>query len=342
MSDHIQVRATPPHIRYISDGKQQGFIFPFCLFHAEDLAVYVDGVRQSGGYDVLGAGESDGGRVIFADPPAAGAHVMLRRQAIVERTADFQDSGIFRARVINDELDYLTAAVQQVEAETARSLRLHPADTDAALVLPSAAERAGRVIAFDPAGDVTTVPATPGGSAPATLDDVDEGLSNKHFTLDEKAKLATIATAADVNPPKITAEERVAAVEAAPRTFSPDDVRSMVVLHAPVAAVTSVHGRIGQIVAQSGDYGADQIVDTAEKVMMTAVERQTLGDLADFAATHAGDNAHGSDAIRNDSAPNDTLPAHRRQADAGEDRQMPLRAGVRRWQHRQLWQYRLQ
>ena len=56
----------------------------------------------------------------------------------MERTSDFQESGQFRAKIINDELDYLTAAIQQVEAETERSIRLGPSDTEAMLTLPNA------------------------------------------------------------------------------------------------------------------------------------------------------------------------------------------------------------
>jgi hypothetical protein len=41
-------------------------------------------------------------------------------------------------------------------------------------------------------------------------------------------------------------------------------------------AVSSVFGRTGVVGAQTGDYTADQISDTANKMMMTAAERARL------------------------------------------------------------------
>ena len=45
-------------------------------------------------------------------------------------------------------------------------------------------------------------------------------------------------------------------------------------------AVSSVHGRIGVVIGQAGDYTADEITDTAAKVLMTAAERTKLGGVA--------------------------------------------------------------
>ena len=60
-------------------------------------------------------------------------------------------------QVLNDELDYLSAAIQQLEAEIERSVRLAPADVDSKTILPNVTERAGRAIAFDSNGDLTAV-----------------------------------------------------------------------------------------------------------------------------------------------------------------------------------------
>jgi hypothetical protein len=45
----------------------------------------------------------------------------------------------------------------------------------------------------------------------------------------------------------------------------------------PSGAVTAVHGRTGAVVAKAGDYTAEQITDTAIKVVMTVAERAKLG-----------------------------------------------------------------
>ena len=301
MPRHIQVKATKPRIQYVADGTRREFVYPFAVFAQASLEVYLDATKQSSGFVVNGIGQSNGGSVLFSMAPAAGVVVTLRRQLVVERTSDFQEFGQFRAKIINDDLDYLTAAIQQVEAEAERSIRLEPADLEATLTLPSASARAGKAIVFDEEGNVTAKPvdwfATQ--AAIPSLDTIKEGSSNTHFTLSEKAKLSGIEDAAQANPRPITTEEKSTGVETAVRSFSARDVKDMVALHAPAGSlVESVHGRTGKVTAQRGDYIASQIDDTAEKVIMTVAERETLARLADTASS----STYGSDDIRNNSS----------------------------------------
>ena len=122
MPRHIQVKATKPRIQYVADGTRREFVYPFAVFAQVSLEVYLDVKKQTAGFDVNGIGQSNGGSVVFSIAPVAGVVVTLRRQLVVERTSDFQESGQF----VNDDLDYLTAAIQQVEAEAERSIRLQP------------------------------------------------------------------------------------------------------------------------------------------------------------------------------------------------------------------------
>lgn len=152
MSDHIQIGATAPRIQYTADGAQTVFPYPFPIFEAADLEVYLDAVAQSSGFTVSGVGISAGGSVLFASAPAAGALVTLRRNIAIARTSDFQEGGALRAKVLNDELDRLTASLQQVATALGRSLVLSPVDPADGLVLPSLAERAGALLGFDASG----------------------------------------------------------------------------------------------------------------------------------------------------------------------------------------------
>ena len=79
----------------------------------------------------------------------------MRSNFAIERTSDFQPYGELRAKVLNDELDYLTAAVKQVNEEARRSLRLTPTDPAGDPIIPKKADRASRVFAFDADGDPT-------------------------------------------------------------------------------------------------------------------------------------------------------------------------------------------
>ncbi|MFN4090451.1 MAG: hypothetical protein ACK4QW_15600, partial [Alphaproteobacteria bacterium] len=130
-TDHIRIGDVAPRIQYAADGVQTVFVYPFPIFRPADIEVWVDAQRRTAGYAVIGAGSDEGGAVAFDTAPPAGARVTLLRRLVIARTTDFQEGGAFRARTLNDELDYQTAALQQLDAEGGRTLRLAPSDPDA-------------------------------------------------------------------------------------------------------------------------------------------------------------------------------------------------------------------
>lgn len=169
MADHIQIGDIAPRIQYTGDGTQAQFTYPFPIFAAADMEVYLDQAKQETGFTVNGAGTSAGGDVTFDTAPASGIVVTLRRRLAIQRTSDFQESGEFRSKVINDELDYLTAALQQVSDDGDRALKLAATDPTAALELPDKATRANMFLAFDGDGDAVASDASgpPGPQGPA-------------------------------------------------------------------------------------------------------------------------------------------------------------------------------
>jgi len=289
MALHLQINAIKPRVQYRADGLRREFLFPFAIFADANLEVYLESEQVLSGFTVQGAGESDGGSIVFDSPPAAGALVTLRRRLAMKRMTDFQESGPFRAGVLNYELDYLSASLQQLEAEMERTVRLAPGDVDARTILPDTADRAGRAIVFDSNGELTAVPTSDlfqtgqtGQALWRSLDDIPEGTGARRFSAAEKAKLAAIEDEAQKNAPVVSAHEKASADEPTVRSFSPKDVADMVAIHAPVYdhAVASVYGRTGAVVAQAGDYTAEQIAETAERVVMTAAERTKLAGVA--------------------------------------------------------------
>ena len=182
MPDHIRIGDVRPRVQYVADGALKSFDYPFPVFDAGDLTVFLDETEQRTGYAVTGAGDSHGGSVAFDAAPANGVRVTLQRVLTVERTTDFQEGGAFRADTINDELDRQTAMIQQVADETARALTAAPTDPTAALSLPPKETRAGRWLAFDAdgraiaaqppvAGDPAATPVTPFAAALLHQDD---------------------------------------------------------------------------------------------------------------------------------------------------------------------------
>lgn len=141
MPTHIQIGDITPRLQYIADGLQVSFIYPFPIFENDDLKVYLNDALQSTSFSVSGAGNSSGGNVLFDEAPVASVVVTLARKIAIKRTTDFQESGEFRSKVINDEMDYLTASLQQVADDQSRSVQMsvtEPADVDVLLPSPQA------------------------------------------------------------------------------------------------------------------------------------------------------------------------------------------------------------
>jgi hypothetical protein len=162
MAEHITIGDTAPRIQYVASGTDGIFTYPFAVFREGDIAVYLGSDEVFGGFVVTGAGRSEGGTVIFNAPPAAGTIVTLRRRLSLGRVTDFQENGELRASVLNDELDFQAAALQQVAEDTSRALQFAPTDTAPSPVLPPRAARANRLIGFDSSGALALLPALGG------------------------------------------------------------------------------------------------------------------------------------------------------------------------------------
>ena len=154
MTEHIKIGNVTPRIQFIGNGISQHFFYPFAIFMEKDLEVYLNDVKIDSGFTVSGAGSSVGGTVTFSAAPGVGVIVTLRRSLAIQRMTDFQESGDFRAATLNDELDYQTAALQNLAADAAMAVRVSQTDQPVSLVLPKKAERAGKILGFDHNGAV--------------------------------------------------------------------------------------------------------------------------------------------------------------------------------------------
>ncbi|MEX2618389.1 MAG: hypothetical protein WD767_20075 [Alphaproteobacteria bacterium] len=141
-----------PRVQYVADGVQTVFPYPFPIIDQADLVVVFDDNEAAGANSVTGVGASSGGDVIFELPPPADTRVTIYRDMAFARETDFQEAGDFRAAVINEELDRMAMLLQQAEMLVADSLHKPLYDLEATLTLPSASDRAGRVLAFDETG----------------------------------------------------------------------------------------------------------------------------------------------------------------------------------------------
>lgn len=147
MADQLTIGDVRPRVQYTADGTQTVFTYPFPIFEATDLDVYLDTDRQETGYTVVGAGQSAGGTVTFDLAPTSGVVITLRRLLAIARVTDFQEAGEFRASVLNDELDRLTAALQQVDERADRAVTLPVTSSLVSVGLPT--PEAGKSVAWN-------------------------------------------------------------------------------------------------------------------------------------------------------------------------------------------------
>lgn len=134
---HIKIKPVQPKVQYVGNGSTTVFSYSFAIFDDSDMEVYFGDEKQTTGYTVSGAGQTDGGDVTFSTAPEDGVIVTLVRNVPVERLTDFQEGGTFRAKNINDELDRQTAFVQQVSEELSRCIKVGiTSDADPSVILP--------------------------------------------------------------------------------------------------------------------------------------------------------------------------------------------------------------
>ncbi len=157
MSEHIKIPDNAPIVRYVANGTQTVYEYPFPVFASEDLKVFFDGAPQLAGFDVADAGNTNGGAVTFDTPPAYGVVITLQRRLPLERMTDFLEGGDFSAVAINNELDYLTASIQQVDRDLAPMLRYSDHENPAGTILPDRVVRANKALGFDADGNPVAV-----------------------------------------------------------------------------------------------------------------------------------------------------------------------------------------
>lgn len=157
MPDHIKMPDIAPIVRYAASGTETVFPYPFPIFASEDLKIYFNGAPRLSGFDIADAGETAGGSVTFDSPPSAGTIVTIVRNIPYERMTDFLEGGDFSAQSINNELDYLTASIQQVARAQSAMLRYADHENTAGVVLPDRALRAEKALGFDADGNPVAV-----------------------------------------------------------------------------------------------------------------------------------------------------------------------------------------
>jgi hypothetical protein len=202
---HLKVDAVEPRAEYVASGQDKSFLVPFTIFQKEHIEVFVNRQAVTTGFTVTQYTHAEGGAVNFAAAPPAGASITIRRRLPIGRIVECRGSSAGEAAGGGDDLDYLTAALQDVATEAGRSVRLSPADptgTDA-LVLPVPAERRNKLLGFDAAGNLVATQATAATGGPVTWGAIGGTVADQadlKAALDGKAAAAHAGAAGTAHP----------------------------------------------------------------------------------------------------------------------------------------------
>lgn len=138
----------------VANGVTTVFPFGFKILSESDLVVLLDDVEATSGFAVSGVGSDSGGNVTFTVPPANGVKVTRALQPELKRDVDYQQFGDWLSPEVNNDFDRIWLALQMLNHNDKRSLRISVDNTIDQTILETPAERAGKIIGFDASGNV--------------------------------------------------------------------------------------------------------------------------------------------------------------------------------------------
>jgi lysophospholipase L1-like esterase len=159
----ILVNDVSPVISYVATAAQTLFAVPFEFFDVGDIVVERAGVElvysptpaNNNQYSVVGANVEGGGSITLGSPGATlGETIVIYRDVPIERLANYPETGPMAVRSLNAEQAKHIAMMQQLERDVNRSVTVPIGESS--IDLPSAAERAEKILTFDAAGAPST------------------------------------------------------------------------------------------------------------------------------------------------------------------------------------------
>ena len=165
----MTVSTSTSFVSYAGNGSLTTFAYTFKIFQDSDLLVTL--VNDASGvettqvlttnYTVTGAGTAGGGNVVFTAAPASGVTIKIRRVLPVTQETDYVANDPFPAEAHEDALDKLTMLVQQEASNSDLAISFPEGDVGAGLnnIVPSAVDRADKLLKFDTEGNVEAVAA---------------------------------------------------------------------------------------------------------------------------------------------------------------------------------------
>jgi hypothetical protein len=161
----MTISSTTVRNSYSGDNSTTTFSYTFKIFQDSDIQVIIrstDGTETiktiTTHYTVTGAGASGGGSVIFTSGniPTSTQTVVLRRNIPQTQAIDYIANDPFPAESHEEGLDRATMAIQQLQEEVTRSLKLSKTNTMTSTEFTvGATARANKILAFDTNGELS-------------------------------------------------------------------------------------------------------------------------------------------------------------------------------------------
>ena len=161
----MTISSTTVRNSYSGDGTTDTFTYNFKIFQDSDIQVII---RSANGtetiktitthYTVTDAGVASGGTVVFTagNIPTNTETVVLRRNIPQTQAIDYIANDPFPAESHEEGLDRATMAIQQIQEEVTRSLKLSKTNTMTSTEFTvGAADRANKILAFDASGEIS-------------------------------------------------------------------------------------------------------------------------------------------------------------------------------------------
>jgi len=161
MSDY-SITAVTRRVVYTGSAGVGPYAFSFPVLTQTDLAVYKNATKLTltTDYTVSISGVNGTGSITLVSAATGSDRITIIGARTIERTTDFVTAGDLKASSLNEQLDSQIIMIQQLAEENKRTLKAPQYDPAAVedggsvnMVLPVAASRAGKTLAFDSSGN---------------------------------------------------------------------------------------------------------------------------------------------------------------------------------------------
>lgn len=164
----MTVASEVSRVTYSGDGVSTVFPIPFYFIANEDILVYLMDVAtgvpatltEGADYLVFGAGVPSGGNLSAIAAPAVGKQLAIIRNPVRTQLTDYTENDKFPAESHESALDRLMMGLQRLWDRFNSTLHISDAENFTSNDIPNAVTRAGKILAFDGAGQPTVTGGT--------------------------------------------------------------------------------------------------------------------------------------------------------------------------------------